>query len=613
MNKFLKALMICLLVTVVFRVQSAPVEVNKNTATQKKYVTGHIIIKFLPGIASTARTQLVNQYASKISKSIGSKKQFHVVKLKANQTVTDAIAKFKADPNIEIAEPDYIARLQAVPNDTNYGLMWGLRNTGQSVNGTTGTSGADINVETAWNTISDCRSAIVAVADTGVNHTHLDIAANIWTNTGEIAGDGLDNDANGYIDDTRGWDFIGTGPGDNTPYPAQGLESHGNHVAGTIGAIGNNSRGTTGVCWQVKIMLLRVCTDAGCLSSDITEAINYAVANGAKVINMSFGGPSLGTAVSTAIANARTANVVVVVAAGNNASNNDLVNYDPCNYTHDNILCVAALDQNFALASFSNFGATNVDLGAPGTNTYSTIPGSVLSDNLTGWTRTGAWTEAQCNLTTGLTNMLLNPATFCATGPYANNAADNAYKSFNVAGVQFASLVYNIIYDLQNGIDFMRINTSSTGGDPFAIGSLLASVTGQSPGAGTGSEKQVQNLSACLTATCAVGFRLESDASTVGRGIGIFNLRIETVSNAPNTYGYKAGTSMATPHVSGVVAMVRAFNPNYNYLDTVNAIKFGGTSAASLTGITTSGNSLNAMGAISYINTPRNVSAAIVP
>ncbi len=582
----------------------------------KKYSDRQIIVKFRASVSVSSRGELVNQYAGRIKKSLGRNKEFHVISLKPGQTVDQVLAQFKADPNVEIAEPDYIARIQAVPNDTFYSNLWGLKNSGQSVNGTTGTSGADINAETAWNHITDCRSTVVAVLDTGINHTHLDLASNIWTNTGEVAGDGVDNDGNGYIDDVRGWDFIGT-PGDATPYPAAGHESHGHHVAGTIGAVGNNSRGTTGVCWQVRIMALRVCDQSGqCLSSDISEGINYAVNNGAKILNMSLGGTSLGSAVSTAIANARSADVVVIAAAGNSGTNNDTASLEPCTMSYDNIVCVAALDQNFSLAGFSNYGATTVDVGAPGTNTYSTVPGPVINDSMTGWSRSGAWTEAQCTLVGGLTNMLLNPPNFCTGGPYANNAADDAYKVFDLSTVDMASVVFRVSYDLQNAADYLRVGSNNTGNNPFPTATPLASITGQSPSSGSQAELHAYSLPAgCMTATCAVGFRLESDAVTTGKGVGIYSLKIETVqTNADtNAYGFKQGTSMATPYVTGVAALLRAFNPNYTYLDTVNAIKFGGTAAAALSGLTSTGNAVNAMGAISYINTPRNVSATILP
>ena len=583
----------------------------------KKYSDQQIIVKFKASVSVSSRSELANQYASRIKRTLGVKKEYHLISLKPGQTVQDALARFKADPNIEIAEPDYIAHIQAVPNDTFYSRLWGLKNSGQTVNGTAGTSGSDINAETAWNHTTDCSASVVAVLDTGINHTHLDLAANIWSNTGEVAGDGVDNDANGYIDDVRGWDFVGAAPGNNNPYPAAGHESHGHHVAGTIGAVGNNSRGTTGVCWKARIMALRVCDQNGqCLASDISEAINYAVNNGAKVLNMSFGGATMGSAVNTAITNALNANVVVVAAAGNNGSNNDTTSFEPCTFSHANIICVAALDQNYSLASFSNFGATTVDVGAPGTNTYSTVPGPLISDTMTGWTRTGAWTEAQCNLTSGLTNMLLNPANFCSGGPYANNASDDAYKVFNLSGVSAASVVFSVFYDLQNTVDYLRVGNSNTGANPFPTATPLASITGQSPSAGAQAEVRTYSLpSGCLNATCAVGFRLESDATTTGKGVGIFSLRIETVqTNADsNAYGFKAGTSMAAPHVTGVVALIRAFNPNYTYQDTVNAIKFGGTNAPALAGKASSGNAVNAMGALSYINTPRNVSATVLP
>jgi len=560
---------------------------------------------------------MAEQMASKVHKRFGNNHEYYIIKLKAGQTVEQAVANFKSDPNVEIAEPNYIIRAAAVPNDTDYGEQWGLNNTGQSVNGIPGTSGSDIGVESAWDRITNCNSVTVAILDTGVNYTHSDLSANIWNNAGETA-NGADSDGNGFIDDVRGWDFISN---DNTPYPDAGHESHGTHVAGIVGARGNNSSGTTGVCWQVKLMPLRILDGSGTgLVSDLALAINYAVSNGAKVINLSLDSTGNSNAVSTAINNANANGVVIVTAAGNANLDVEITASYPCRNTQANIICVAALDQNFAKASFSSFGATSVDVGAPGRNIKSSYPGTVFPG--TGWTSGSGWVETTCTvLGTANVPVLINPTTYCGSGNYANNLSNVIYKTFNLSGVQSASLVYTIFHNLSD--DTLTASKRSTGGNPFAGGGTAVnfvntkggastvSLSGDSPSNGTSFITYSHDLSACFTANCSIGLQLTTNASNVAKGAQIFSAQVETVSNASSGVGFKAGTSMATPHVAGLAAMLRAFNPNFNATDTVNAIKNSGTDVGALSGITSTGKVINARQALEYVNTPRNVTITV--
>jgi thermitase len=238
------------------------------------------------------------------------------------------------------------------------------------VNGLAGTSGADINATAAWDITNGSSSVIVAVVDTGVLYTHGDLSANIWTNPGEITGNGIDDDHNGYIDDIHGWNFV-----TNTSDPLDD-NGHGTHVSGTIGAIGNNAIGVTGVNWHVKIMALKAFNAAGSgFTSDAVSAILYANANGASVISNSWSGSGFDQALKDAI---DASPAVVVCAAGNIDQqhlqpNNDLVPQYPASFTSANIISVAATDQNDLLASFSHFGLVSVDLAAPGVNIWSTV------------------------------------------------------------------------------------------------------------------------------------------------------------------------------------------------------------------------------------------------
>src|SRR5207249_2153722 len=191
---------------------------------------------------------------------------------------------------------NYLVRADLLPNDPSFPELWGLRNTGQ--NG--GTPGADIHAERAWNVGTGSRTVRVAVIDSGIDYTHPDLAANIWENPGEIPGNGIDDDHNGYIDDVRGWNFVAN---NNNPMDDNG---HGTHVAGIIGAVGNNGIGAAGVDWHAKIMQLKFLGANGSGNlSDAIRALNYAVANGATVSNNSYAGGGYYQAFADAIENAR--------------------------------------------------------------------------------------------------------------------------------------------------------------------------------------------------------------------------------------------------------------------------------------------------------------------
>ncbi len=262
-------------------------------------------------------------------------------------------------------EPDWIVKALATPSDTAFadGTLWGLRNTGQAG----GTPGADIDAMDAWDITTGAASVVVGVIDSGIRYTHQDLAANMWVNPGEISGNGIDDDANGYIDDVHGINAItGTGnPMDDN--------NHGTHCAGTIGAVANGGGPHVGVAWNVRLMGLKFLSSSGSGStSDAIECVNYAVARGVKILSNSWGGGGYSQAMFDSIVAARNANVIFIAAAGNESSNNDLVVNYPSNYNVDNVVAVAALDRSDRLASFSNFGLTTVDIGAPGVAIYST-------------------------------------------------------------------------------------------------------------------------------------------------------------------------------------------------------------------------------------------------
>ncbi|MFH1777297.1 MAG: S8 family serine peptidase [Candidatus Omnitrophota bacterium] len=265
--------------------------------------------------------------------------------------------QYKKDPNVEYAEPNYIAMIQMVPNDPYYSSSgaWG-----QDYDDLWGLKQDKLNCEPAWD-IAQGEGVVVAVIDTGIDYNHEDIAANIWINPGEILGNGIDDDGNGFIDDCYGYDFA---YGDNDPQDGHG---HGTHCAGTIAAIGNNAKGVIGVAPNAKAMAVKGLDDGGSgYESSLANALRYAADNGADVISNSWGGAADFQLITEVLDYAYNIGCVLVAAAGN--SNDEVSYYSPAN--HNKVITVAATDHNDQKADFSNYGL-KIDVAAPGGDSWS--------------------------------------------------------------------------------------------------------------------------------------------------------------------------------------------------------------------------------------------------
>lgn len=260
---------------------------------------------------------------------------------------------------------------EAAPDDPAFSLLWGLRNTGQVVNGLTGTSGQDARVLEAWD-LTRGAGVTVGVLDTGTDLENTDLSGNAWVNPGEIADNGNDDDANGFVDDVHGWNFV------SMTSDVTDDHGHGTHVAGTALAVADNGLGIAGVAPDAKLLTLKVLDDSGAgWTSDIADAFEYAARQGARVVNASLSGPKRSSYLHDAIA--RHPGTLLVAAAGNDGVDVDVSPEYPCAYDLANVVCVAAHGSTGALASFSNRGATTVDLAAPGVNTLSWVPGGLLA------------------------------------------------------------------------------------------------------------------------------------------------------------------------------------------------------------------------------------------
>jgi len=290
----------------------------------------------------------------------------------------DLMKKYSADPAVEYVEPDYVVHADAAvtPNDPDFGSLWGMR---------------QISAPLAWGTTTGSAGVVVADIDSGVDYTHPDLAANMWHNPGEIAGNGIDDDHNGHVDDVYG---INPAYGNSDP---RDLNGHGTHTSGTMAAVGNNRVGVAGVCWTARIMALEFMDSSGSgYRSDEITCINYMtwekVHYGVNVVaaNCSYGGSTYSQTLHDAIAAAGDAGIICVCAAGNGGSddvgdNDDATPYYPASYDCSNIIAVAATGSNDALASFSNYGAASVDLAAPGVGILSTVPFSYNSAGYESW------------------------------------------------------------------------------------------------------------------------------------------------------------------------------------------------------------------------------------
>jgi len=300
-----------------------------------------------------------------------------VVRFPEGETVDlEAVAQSMTnDRRVQAVEANMIYRLDdTLPNDPDFNKLYGLRNDGASG----GVQGADLGMIKAWDFSTGSASVVIGIIDSGTDYNHPDLADNIWKNPGETGVDsngldrstnGVDDDANGYVDDWHGWDFFNN---DNNPMDDN---SHGTHVAGTIGGRGNNGRGVVGVNWSVSMVPIKVFSGAGESSADILiKGIDYATALGLVATNNSWGGGGFSDAMLAAIQRANDKGILFVAAAGNNSSNNDNVAHYPSSYDVPNIISVASTDRKDALSSFSNYGVKSVHVAAPGSDIWSTVP-----------------------------------------------------------------------------------------------------------------------------------------------------------------------------------------------------------------------------------------------
>ena len=523
----------------------------------------------------------------------------------------EAAARLERDPNVLYAEPNAIVHEDAIPNDTRFTDLWGLNNTGQQVRGVAGLADADVDAPEAWNLGAGLGSSVrVAVVDSGVVANHTDLAANGFINPGESGAgretNNIDDDGNGKVDDFRGWDFAYN---DNNPTTNR---EHGTHVAGTIAAGANNSLGVAGAAsfptpsgsWLgPRILAVKVLDEQGSGTvASLADGLVYAGTMNAKVVNASISFAGTSATLDNAIKSRP--NTLYVVAAGNDGVNNDTSPHTPCNPATApdaaNKICVAAANSSDALAGFSNFGAVNVDLAAPGVSVLSTVPTrTVFSDDLetpiagrwktddAGQAGTRRWGRSTQFSTSPVNSLTDSPA-----GNYLNNQ-DNWVRNmtgFNFTGLHHCRVTAQVKIDTENNFDRFTIEATRTPGAPASWQTVFSF-----DGAGTGS--LTANLPAAFNGQTGVfvRFRLRSDASTTDDGAYVDDVAVKCRTNAFNgtSYAFMSGTSMATPHVAGAAALLFTKFPAATVAQVKSKILRSADRKSSLTGRVASGARLN--------------------
>lgn len=334
------------------------------SAAPPRAIPGELIIRYKSGATPTARAAYLSRLGASRLRAFP-RFNMDYVKLSGIST-EEALRRYSLDPSVEYIEPNYEIHLDAVPNDPRFPELYGMRNTGQ----TGGTPGADIKATNAWDVFTGDPNIKIGIIDTGVDYNHPDLAANVWTNPGEIPGNSLDDDGNGYVDDVHGYDFSNN---DGDPFDDNG---HGSHCAGTIAGVGDNNVGVAGVNWHAKVIAIKFLNAGGSGSTaGAIAGVQYAIAVGCRLTSNSWGGGGFSQALLDVINQAGATGQLFVAAAGNASSNTDVSPSYPASYDSPYIISVAATDHNDNLASFSNYGATTVDLAAPGVDILSCQPG----------------------------------------------------------------------------------------------------------------------------------------------------------------------------------------------------------------------------------------------
>jgi uncharacterized repeat protein (TIGR01451 family) len=369
------------LVSVAYLLPNTRAQNQVITATREKkpdFVPGELLVRFRPGTAAARNKSRTSINVATVAgrtvdvevNHFGGSDLVDGLRLArvAPEDTPAALTALRARADVLYAEGNSIRYADVVPNDPSYSLLWGLKNVGAGFVG--------MNAETAWDRTTGNQNVVVGVIDSGIDIGHRDLKDNIFVNTAEIPGNNFDDDNNGFIDDVNGWDFVSN---DRTVFDNADDDVHGTHVAGTIGARGNNSIGVVGVNWNVQLLPLKALGPLGTTDAILLEAYSYARTMrqrgvNLRVLNNSYGGQRFSQALLDAIKQLSDAGILFIASAGNETLNNDVVSHFPASFDLPNVITVAASTEFGSLAAFSNRGPQSVHLAAPGQGIVSTTP-----------------------------------------------------------------------------------------------------------------------------------------------------------------------------------------------------------------------------------------------
>jgi len=548
---------------------------ESSSKLKPEYDPNTIIVEFRNKNFSLINSELQKMgVKAKVLKSLSnhSDKAFAIVKVQQGQNPKNIIKKLKQNPLVKSIQYNYIKKKLALPNDPLFVNQWHLDGADNNA--------IDINVQSVWDTTTGSDDVVVAIFDTGLSIKHEDLEDNVWVNEAELNGEpGKDDDGNGYVDDVYGYDFATDMDGNNGPLYGD-VDSHGTHVAGIIGAVGNNSVGVSGVNWKVKILPVKVFRPSlGAYDSDILEAIDYILLLKDKGVNIvavnasygGFGGDADNSPMKDAIEALGEKGIVFFAAAGNSGIDNDLIYYDipalPASYNVDNLVAVAATDENQNLTYFSQYGKKTVQVGAPGINILSTtdfIDGNDTNaeDFEDGFENGGDnWSASEDGWS--ITDAKAHQGTYSVTDSPDGNYDDSSNgfnyiftKEIDLSSEKGNQIAVDLCYQsnlgngdimfiaLYNGDDsYVNIeytDSSSTGDNWKCVGVPIPEYYKTS------------------TFRVLIGYYHNGDGNS-GDGVYFDDVKIGTFTHT-NTYEAWAGTSMATPVVTGTYALLSSVN-----------------------------------------------------
>ncbi|MGA1823161.1 MAG: S8 family serine peptidase [bacterium] len=595
---------------------------GESYGTDIPYNPHEVLVKFEHGTDEATKISIRDELGAILLKTIRSIK-VEYWQLPATITTAQALEVLKGLPAIDHAEPNYLYSLQMLPNDAHFDKQWFLHNIGQIINGDRGTPGADIAASEAWEIETGSKSVVIALIDSGVAFDHPDLRNNVWYNPHEIPGNGLDDDLNGYSDDRHGWDFVND---DNNPSDySRDLygDGHGTHVAGIIAAQGNNGIGIAGIMWQAQIMPLQVFDlfetgsfrDAIIQNINIMRAIEYAVENGAMIINCSFGSEFYSQFQYDLFEYANQHGVLVVAAAGNESTNNDTIPIFPASYDLPNIISVAATDGHNRLSSYSNYGEKSVDVAAPGGDQslriFSTIPPEreiVLHEDFESgdgdWSKEGKWEKWSLVFNPLFNSMVIQDSALNYHSK--ENSSIQTIKPIYVANYKGLNIQFKALFKLEKIYDFLFIEGSNDGVNFSTVFPITGYITDFS--------NRIQTVQAWgnddeLGDRFYLRFRLQSDESKNYDGVYIDDITITGIHwhFSGDEYDDKMGTSMAAPVVSGVAGLIWSHQPGLTHLKVKEILLNSVDRLNSLSDKVVSGGRVNAAKALGLIPDPAHL------